>query len=75
MYLGLFLICLLGCYFYLIFIFSNSYLVIVVSALILAALLKTFILQGDKIKELESRIQAIESDQTKKDQISSQEEL
>lgn len=64
LFTGLFILCLIGCYIYATLFFSNVFLAIVVTALIMAGFLKTFVQQGDKIKELEKRLLMIETERT-----------
>lgn len=60
-YIGLFLICLIGCYLYVICFFSNIYLAIVVTALILAGFLYSYLNQSEKLTKMEKRIQTLEA--------------
>lgn len=64
-FLGIFLMCLIGIYLFVFFSTLNIWLLIIVSALVLAGLLSAHVHLEDRLEELEKRVSKVEDEEDK----------
>ncbi|MBS5064009.1 MAG: hypothetical protein KHZ58_09555 [Hungatella hathewayi] len=73
-YLGIFVICLIGCYLCILSFAIFPYLALVIIALILSGIISSYIRQGEKIEELEKRIHSLEMKESADSQVLTEKE-